>query len=180
MLRVPRDPEFIDALLPKLVEFHEVYVVPGVEPPAGGTDADAEAVKVAQAEDAAILAATPEQAEVVAVYRGAARVAAAAEYELDQAKNRVRQLIGDAAGLVGPFGKVTNREQPGRIAYATVVREHAEALAALLGAVEHPDDLTAGMAILLARDVLEESVKRNTGKPTRVLRAAWADEQEDE
>jgi len=179
VLRVQRDPEFIAELERALAEFQAVYLETGVEPPAGATEADAEAVKVEQ-EGEGVLSATPEQAEALAGLRAAARVYAAAAYDLAREKNRAVQMIGTAAGIVGPFGVVTNKEQAGRPAHARIAEEYKAALAGALAAWDAPLDPSAPLAIEQARNTLETAAARNTGRPFRVLRMQWSDEQEEE
>lgn len=105
---VPPDPEFQAALLTKLIDFREQNWLPKVPPLPSGSPVDSEIVKAANPEhDDEIIPATPEQAQVVDLYRQADVNVKQAQTRQEELKNKLRDIIGPHAGLSGSFGVVT-------------------------------------------------------------------------
>ncbi len=105
--RIPRDDEFLALLLPKLIQFWEMYVETGIAPPATGHEVDTEAVSQGPGGAGGVAkAATPEQEMLVANLRLARLNYAQAKLAKDQWENRIRQVIGTADGLRGSFGVI--------------------------------------------------------------------------
>lgn len=105
---IKRNEEFLDTLRPVLRMFWHDNVLAKVPPPLTGHEADGRIVAEQHPDnDAFYRNATPAQVQAVASLRAAADEEAAAAYKLDGAKNRVKEIIGDALGLIGPFGRIT-------------------------------------------------------------------------
>jgi predicted phage-related endonuclease len=105
---VPRDEAFIAELTEAEREFWFSYVVPKQPPPIDHTDAARRFLNRSHPKDnGLILPATPEQAELVTRYRLADQNVAQAEQERDRLKNRLIEVIGDAAGLRGSGFELT-------------------------------------------------------------------------
>lgn len=103
-----RDQEFITGLLERLTEFREQNWLPRVPPLPTGHDLDTDYVKSANPDhDEEIKPATPEQVALVERFRLARQNAAQAKVAEAEAANRVRDLIGTAAGISGAFGTIT-------------------------------------------------------------------------
>lgn len=103
-----RNEEFITSLRPILRDFWHDFVLAKVPPPLTGHPADARIVAEEHPDnDAFYRNATPAQTQSVAALKAAADEEAAAAFKLEGAKNRVKDIIGDAMGLIGPFGRVT-------------------------------------------------------------------------
>lgn len=106
VLRVLRDEAFIAGMIPKLVAFWNDHVLPRIPPVADALDHDTvhelypEPVKEMRA-------ATPEQAAMVRELVAARKVAAEAKAAEERSVNRIKQAIGDAAGISGSFGEIT-------------------------------------------------------------------------
>ena len=102
---------FQRTLLERLIRFREDNWLAGVPPPATGHPVDTDIVKGEnQLHGDLIKPVTPEQAEVVDLYRRARfNVKQAAEREAEL-QNKLIQIIGTAAGISGPFGTITRKK----------------------------------------------------------------------
>ncbi len=103
------NPEFQSGLLEKLVEFHDENWIPLVPPLPTGHPLDTEIVKERNPDDPTdeIRAILPEQYPLIERYRLARTNAAQASAAEAEAKNRIRDIIADAAGITGPWGTIT-------------------------------------------------------------------------
>lgn len=114
--QITRDQEFTDGLLRRLIEFREQNWMARVPPLPTGHDVDTAAVKEANPEHTdEIKAATPEQAEVVKRYRMARLNTKQATLAEAEAANRIRDIIGTAAGITGDFGTITWKRTSDRL-----------------------------------------------------------------
>jgi predicted phage-related endonuclease len=103
-----RDQPFIDKMIPRLEDFWVNNVLAGVPPEPSGHALDSDYVRRTNADhDESMKAATPEQEMLVrrlVVARQATNEAKVAQAEVE---NLIKQIIADAAGLQGSFGKIT-------------------------------------------------------------------------
>ncbi len=74
-------------------------------------------------DDGRMIDASPELEDEISAFLDAQRDERAAENRKAKAQNRLRRLIGDAAGAVGAFGEVRWRPLSGRTAWAKVAAE---------------------------------------------------------
>jgi predicted phage-related endonuclease len=154
--RIPRDDEFIEQLVPKLGEFWETFVVPRVPPPATGFDVDTAAVSNTPGGNTGVIKpATPEQAAIVDTARLARMNYAQAEYAKKAAENQIRQIIGTADGITGPFGLITYKRTKDRIetawdALAAVYLRGARRLLELANPAED-DPVVRELALIAAQ-----------------------------
>lgn len=156
-VRVDFDPELYDALEQAAVRFWQEHILPMVEPEPDGTDAYRRhlAEKFPHHVDLELVA-TPEQALLVEELHAAEQARVAAEVHEKEVENRIRAAMGDAAVLIAPSGRITNRQQ----APATRWKEVAEAMA---------NDLMVDPTPFIQRD------KAGREGP-RVLRRSWPKE----
>lgn len=105
---IRRNDEFLASLRPLLRSFwHDNYLA-RVPPPLTGHPRDAAIVQRDNpANDAMYRNATAAQVQEVRLLKAAAEEEAAAAYRLEAAKTRVKEMIGGALGLIGPFGRIT-------------------------------------------------------------------------
>ncbi|QXC59355.1 YqaJ viral recombinase family protein [Aquihabitans sp. G128] len=106
---IERDDAFIEQLVAREVEWWERHVVDGHEPTADGSKPTTDLLKLIEARQGVTRQLDPdEQADVEAMYLQLAHdtaVAKDAEQAVDTAKNRVRQLMGEATELVDADGR---------------------------------------------------------------------------
>ena len=105
---LPRNEEFLAALVKTLTEFYHDNWQAGVPPLPTGHPRDTEIVKEQNPDhDDEIKAATPEQAQFIQRLSMIRMNAAQAALAKSEAENRLRDMIGTAAGITGPFGTIT-------------------------------------------------------------------------
>lgn len=86
-----------------------------VPPPADGSDSARDALSRLYPHDRRpLLTAAGEQVYLLENYRAARRQRDSAQVRLDAMENRVRELIGDAAGIEWPGGRILWRAHPVR------------------------------------------------------------------
>lgn len=128
--RVDADPELFGHLVTVAVAWWKQHVETGVEPPPDGTEAYRRhlAQKFPRSMDIELVA-TADQALLVEELRVAEAAKAGAELHVETLKNRLREAMGDAAVLVAPTGRITNKTEAPRVGWKDV----AEAIAADAG-----------------------------------------------
>lgn len=158
--RIDADPELYGHLVTVAVAWWKQHVEAGVEPPVDGTDSYRRhlAQKFPRSVDIEMVA-TAEQALMVEELRVAEVAKAAAESHVDTLKNRIREVMGEAAVLVAPAGKITNKTEAPRVGWKDV----AEAIATDTG-----------------KDVAEYAERDKAGRDgPRVFRASFPKVQEE-
>jgi hypothetical protein len=106
--QIARDQEFIDSLFDRLLRFREDNWLAGVPPLPTGHPVDTEIVKSEYGDpDDFIKPATPEQTALVRELQQARVNVGQAELRKEELQNLLRQIIGDATGISGPFGVIT-------------------------------------------------------------------------
>jgi len=145
--RVPADPKVIENLLAVEVALWQDHVLTGVPPDEDDPEArKAYLRKVFPSANEGTRPATPDELTMLDVWRQAKLAAKAAEAELEEAADRVKRAIGNAAGLTG---EATWTETKGRkYLDESVLRERLTGIDRL--------------------DILDEATKR--GAPYRTLR----------
>lgn len=105
---IKRDQGFIDKLIPRLEDFWFKNHLAGVPPLPTGHDLDDESLRRQYADhDETLKAATPEQEVIIGKLRSARLNVAQAEGAKAEIENRVKLMIGSAAGILGAFGRIT-------------------------------------------------------------------------
>ncbi len=142
---IPRDDEFIGRLIPKLSDFWHLNVLARVPPPPTGREVDTEDVKRDNPEalDPQLKSATPEQVMLINRLKVARIELHEAETNEQELENKVKELIGDAAGITGTFGTITWKNDRDRevIDWEHVAVNQGNVIEALL---ELLDDVVAG------------------------------------
>jgi predicted phage-related endonuclease len=138
---IERHPEFHGQMLERLPVWWERHVIGGEEPPATGHALDRQAVTALHPHPTEPLrSTTPRQDELIAdllLARANERQAKAAKEELE---NRVRQMIGDASGLIGAWGDITLGEPGTKTDWRRLADSYRKAADQLLTLVpDNPD-----------------------------------------
>ena len=111
---IQRNDLFLDRLRTILHDFWHDNVLAGVPPPLIGHPMDS---AIAQRDNPThgpvYRNATPGQMRVIEELMKADRVKREADVALEGAKNRIKDIIGDALGLIGPFGRITWKQTKG-------------------------------------------------------------------
>ena len=129
LYRVMADPELYAALIGEAVKFWTENVIPQIAPAVDGTEAYRDYLRELYPRDNGLeIVATPEQALLVEEWQAAQSASKAAKTHEELVKNRIRDVMGEAAVLLSAVGKVTNRIQKGST--YTVVREPGRVLRA--------------------------------------------------
>lgn len=103
-----RSDTFLEALRPLLRDFWHDNVLARVPPPLTGHERDAAIVaRDNPASGGVYRNATPAQATIVNELREAVEQSKVADYRVEQLKTRIKEMIGPALGLIGPFGRIT-------------------------------------------------------------------------
>jgi putative phage-type endonuclease len=145
---VERNDEFIGKLLETLIEFREKNWIPRIPPAPTGHPRDTEIVKAKNPDhDDSLKAATPEQIEIVNRYQRARMNAAQAKLAEAELKNRITDIIGDAAGITGTFGTITwkRSRDTQEVGWQNVAGSYRKMIEDLLGVLDRikddsPDD----------------------------------------
>lgn len=129
------DKAFQSGLLDTLIEFRTNHWEPGVPPLPTGHDVDTEIVKerIDGEPTGEIKAILPEQYPLIERFQRARVNAAQANMAEAEAKNRLRDLIGDATGITGPWGTITLKmTKPSKdIAWSAIAGAYRQALEAI-------------------------------------------------
>lgn len=105
---IARDEGFLDKYIPRLVAFWEDNVVGGLPPAPIGHEVDDRQIRKDHPQnDGTLKAATPEQERVAKDLRRTRLNAAQVKVTQEELENRLKQVIGDADGLTGSFGRIT-------------------------------------------------------------------------
>lgn len=134
---IERDDDLVEALIAREVEWWQRHIVEGIEPTADGSKATTEALSLIEARAGTALVLDPdEQPEVEDLFRQLAHDKAVAD-EIDDsmstAKNRLRQLMGEATELVDVDGNKLATWRPQKDKTATAWKTAAESAAFALG-----------------------------------------------
>jgi predicted phage-related endonuclease len=106
--RVPRDRDLEAVLLERATEFWQKNVLAGVPPEPTGTKGDAEVLaKLHPASSEVMLPNTGETEEWALKLKEAEAQGKQAEQLILEAENHLKAIIGDNAGVEGPWGKLT-------------------------------------------------------------------------
>lgn len=179
---IPRDPVFIDMLVPKLIEFWETYVLADVAPPPGGLDVDTEIVKQQGDGETSgeVLPATPEQELLAFEFRALRAEHGKAKLAMDAAGNRLRQLLRLHDGLRGSFGTIWfKRSRPSKEVHWDLVADaYRRALAEALDLANPGDDEPTVLRLAAAASVLAsaESLYTEIKPGVRSLRPEFREE----
>lgn len=155
---IPRDDQFIDKLVATLSDWWVKHYLARVPPLPSGADVDTEAMKADYpADQEPVKAATPEQAEVVAKLRQAILNEQQAGKAAEELRNRVRQFIGDAAGIEGSFGVVTWKKSRDRVItdWEQVAIQYGNVIEDLLAWANPGDDVELVRRLTHANSVYE-------------------------
>lgn len=118
------DPALGRDLVERASRFWHENVLADRAPDATASDRDRELLtRLHPVDDGRMIDASPELEDEISAFLDAQRDERAAENRKAKAQNRLRQLIGDAAGAVGAFGEVRWRPLSGRTAWAKVAAE---------------------------------------------------------
>lgn len=105
---IPRDDEFLARYVEQLGTYWWTYVIPRMAPPYTGKGVDTDAVATEHPVHSDLIRpATPEQEKMVAQLLLARQNSAQVGEALVGWQNRVKDVIGDDAGIRGSFGEVT-------------------------------------------------------------------------
>jgi predicted phage-related endonuclease len=105
---IPRDEEFIASWRARATAFWNDHVLARVPPEPTGHYADDQYLRrLHPSDDGTLLAATAEQVDLMRQLVLATNNVKATEAARDEVQNQLKLAIGDAAGLIGPFGEVT-------------------------------------------------------------------------
>ncbi|HEY6568569.1 MAG TPA: YqaJ viral recombinase family protein [Actinomycetota bacterium] len=105
---IPRADDFIDKMTERLEAFWLGNIVAKVPPLPTGHDMDSDYVKRKHPDhDDLLKPATPEQILLANRLRVARDTVKEAETQRSEVENLLKDIIGDAAGLTGPFGEIT-------------------------------------------------------------------------
>ena len=128
---VDRDREFEGILTDDLAKWHRDYVVTGVMPPATALDTESICDRYRKHAPGKMIPATAQLAELAARKTDAAERKKAAEAEEEEAKNLIRQLLGDAEGCKAEWGSISwkNTKDVERFDREAFAAAHPELLA---------------------------------------------------
>lgn len=105
---IKRDDQFLDKLVSRLIRFWNDHVEPRIPPlPIGHYLDDGIIRRDHPAGDGTLKPATPEQAKLANQLKAVRVNAAQIKTAQEELENRLKQIIGDADGLTGPFGTIT-------------------------------------------------------------------------
>jgi putative phage-type endonuclease len=105
---IPRNDAFTSGMVPKLSEFWHENVLAGIPPLPTGFAGDSDAIRDTYPDHTDVLrTATPAQLMLVNRLRGARESVVREELAKAELENLIKNIIGDAAGLTGPFGTIT-------------------------------------------------------------------------
>jgi putative phage-type endonuclease len=105
---IPADPAWSADQFEAERDFHETYVVTGIEPPAGPSGRDI--LRLIHPDSGPqMVHATAEQEALIGDYRAAELAADNAAARAEELRALIVQIIGDDLGLEGPFGRITYR-----------------------------------------------------------------------
>lgn len=134
---IERDEDTIEALVAAEADWWQRHIVEGVEPTADGSKATTEALALIEARTGTALVLDPdEQPEVEDLFRQLAHdkaVAEDVEASTSEAKNRLRQLMGEATELVDVDGNKLATWRPQKDKTTTAWKTAAESAALALG-----------------------------------------------
>jgi len=134
---IERDEDLIEALVAREAEWWQRHIVEGVEPTADGSKATTEALALIEARAGTVMVLDPdEQPEVEDLFRQIAHDKAVAD-DVDEsmtaAKNRIRQLMGEATELHDAEGNKLATWRPQKDKTTTAWSAAAERAAFALG-----------------------------------------------
>lgn len=109
LYRLARDPEIATALVQVAEDFWEGHVLADVPPPVDGSDEWTRFLSRRRQETEAVVESTPELDRWVAQLAEAREALAQAEELEKEARNHLADAIGSAAGLRGPWGRISYR-----------------------------------------------------------------------
>jgi predicted phage-related endonuclease len=107
---IPRNDAYIAKMIPRLESFWNENVVPGVPPEPGGSLDSASVRRAHPDHDDRVISVAPGQMPIVHAALLARHNVKAADEAFAEAENKLIDLIGDAAGVTGPFGTITRKK----------------------------------------------------------------------
>lgn len=178
---VKRDEEFLSTYLAAVDEFWLQNVVPGIEPPLDGSKYSAKLVAERYPEDdGSLKPTTAEQRLIVNRLRAAYVQEQEAALALEAAKVAVKDIIGNADGIIGPFGKITwKRPKPSRRTGWQQVADSLRAMFLRAYSALGPDDqawLAAEGYGVASAAALEDLYTTETASEPRFV-MAWKEEE---
>jgi hypothetical protein len=136
------------------VRFWNDHVLAGVPPAPTGSPRDSEVIREQNPgalKATGMKSATPEQEQVIERFRLAAAQASVAGLAVEEAKNLVIKIIGDAEGIMGTFGKITYRITKDRVStdWAAVASVYAHAIERLVDVAMDATQVEVGAPITM-------------------------------
>jgi predicted phage-related endonuclease len=127
---IPRNLVFHTALVEKLQTFWFDNVVAQIPPEPTGHDLDTSYLSSNHHDDGTVISATPEQAALVRLLAERIGYLNDAQEAVEETKNRIKALLGDAVGLQSPYGVITWKTTAEReyVEWKKVAEDLAEAL----------------------------------------------------
>ena len=111
---VARDPEIVAGCIEAAESFWTRHVLADVPPPVDGSEDWTRFLASRRERSADLVRATPAADALVAEYVQARAVREDAEAREKAARNKLADLIGDAAGMVGTWGRISYKSTKGR------------------------------------------------------------------
>lgn len=156
---IKRNEELIQSLIEINGNWWRTYVVANEPPPMDGSSGASDWLRQRfGSPDQELVPATAEAEEWARSYASAQELIKSGELVKDLNGNLLRLEIGDHAGVVGPWGKVTWKPQRGRTNWKAVVEE-----------------VRCRLAGISAGDVVDLAIAKHTPPSIRVLRVSFKD-----
>lgn len=127
---IPRNLVFHTALVEKLQTFWFEHVIKESPPEPSGHELDTAYLQGTHHDDGTVISATPEQAALVRELAERIGYMKDATEAVEQTKNRIKAILGDAVGLQSPYGTITWKTTAERkyVEWKKVAEDLAEAL----------------------------------------------------
>lgn len=173
-----RDDSFIEQLTAAEESFWSSYVLTETPPPVDGSSAARRFLdRRHPTDDGVVLPATPEQEQFVNRYRVALNNLAAVEAARDELRNKIIEMIGDQAGLVGRDFEITYRrtKDSSHTDWKLVATYYERFIGDIVAHGVSNAVATAGLAGGSAEDVFALAASLYTTKKPGVRRFLWDD-----
>jgi putative phage-type endonuclease len=158
---VPRNDEFLETWRQAASEFWHTYVVPRIPPPLEGDSFSKRLVRARWPEHDGTLKMLPPERELL-VLRLRDEMGKLKEQDnvVETLKHRIEDLIGDAAGIEGPWGKITWKQTKDKVIveWEQVAETYRAAIGNVLDNVNPGDDEQAVQALALAQSARDAAV----------------------
>lgn len=164
---IPRDEEFLAKYIPRLVEFWNENVLPGIPPaPIGHYLDDRQLRKDNPENDGSLKSATPEQEMLVRRLKGVRDQISALGVDQMELENLIKRVIAESDGLTGSFGTITfKRSKDGSSTdWEYVASQWGNVVEDLLLAVNPGDDPVMVARLARAQAVYDTAVGLATSK----------------